>query len=156
MVNCDCTCGPCGSASDVSKRRGSPTSSGKLLWLSCFTRLRGFALPLVAALIYVAGNRGLISPRVLRAGTSRSVPTEIYWLFVYVSRLPFPRSRGTGATMCRGTTGRPVSASPPIETSNSRIDLSHEFLTPCFVTFVSLTLVYKYSSRSKNIFDIFF
>lgn len=69
LVNCNCTCGP-GNES----RNGSPTSSGKLRLV-----LRAFGAPfvLVAALIYVAGNRGLISSRVLRTGPLVPLPRFI-------------------------------------------------------------------------------
>lgn len=59
LVNCDCTCGRASSPS-------LPTCSGKTT-PKVLQRLRGRA-SLVAALIYVAGNRGLISPCVLRTG----------------------------------------------------------------------------------------
>lgn len=78
LVNCDCTCGP----GDES-RSGSPTSSGKLARFYAPSGLprRRFDLR--------SGKSRVNFQPCFANGTSRFV-AGIYWLFVYVFRLPFP------------------------------------------------------------------
>ena len=132
------------------KRRGSPTSSsGKLSSGSLFYAPSGLRLAARRRFDLRSGKSRVNFALCFASWDLSFRSDKIYWLFVYVSRLPFPFCE---APVCIGTIGRSVSASGPMKLQPRQSIFSRvSFL---FRRFHPLNSVYKYSSQSKNIFNI--